>query len=65
MSALSAEDREAIEAMFRGAGRDLALKPDGFVYRITRRSGGVVKTVEVSEERVPDVVRKCVKSTLK
>jgi len=64
MSALSAEDRKAIEAMFRGAARAGAGKPDGFVYRITRRSGGVVKAVEVSEERVPEAVRKCVKSTL-
>jgi len=65
MSALSAEDRKAIEAMFRGAARPGAGKPDGFVYRITRRSGGVTKTVEVSEERVPHAVRKCVKATLK
>jgi hypothetical protein len=64
MSALSATDRKAIEAMFRGAARAGARKPDGFVYRITRRSGDVVKTVEVSEERVPEAVRKCVKSTL-
>ena len=35
MSALSAEDRKAIEAMFRGAARAGAGKPDGFVYRIT------------------------------
>ena len=65
MSALSAKDREAIEAMFRGAARAGSGKPDGFVYRITRRSGGVVKTVEVSEEHVPQAVRRCVKSTLK
>jgi len=64
MSALSAADRKAIEAMFRGAARAGAGKPDAFVYRISRRSGGVVKTVEVSEKLVPEVVRKCVKSTL-
>jgi hypothetical protein len=64
MSALSAKDREAIEAMFRGTARAGAAKPDGFGYRITLRSGGVAKTVEVSEERVPEAVRKCVKSAL-
>jgi hypothetical protein len=64
MSALSAADHKAIEAMFRGAARAGAAKPDGFVYRITRYSGGVMKTVEVSEERVPEAVRKCVTSTL-
>jgi len=64
MSALSAADRKAIEAMFSGSARAGAGKPDGFVYRITRRSGGVVKAVEVSEERVPEAVRKCVKSSL-
>jgi len=64
MSALSAKDRKAIEALFRGAARAGAGKPDGFVYRITLRSGGVTKTVDVPEERVPEAVRKCVKSTL-
>ena len=64
MSALSAEDRKAIEAMFRGAARAGAAKPDAFVYRITRRVSGEVKTIEVSEEHVPQAVRKCVKSTL-
>jgi hypothetical protein len=65
MSALSAADRQAIEAMFRGPARAGAGKPDAFVYRITRRVGGVVKMVEVSEESVPEAVRKCVRSTLK
>ena len=64
MSALSSEDRKAIEAMFRGSARAGAGKADGFVYRITLRSGGVTKTIEVTEERVPEAVRKCVKSTL-
>jgi hypothetical protein len=67
MSALSEKDRKVIEAMFRGATRAArtgAAKPDAFVYRITLHSGGSMKTVEVSEERVPEVVRKCVKSTL-
>jgi hypothetical protein len=65
MSALSAADRKAIEAMFRVAARAGAGKPDGFVYRITMSSGGVTKTVDVSGERVPEAIRKCVKSTLK
>ena len=64
MSALSAADRKVVEAMFRGAARSGEGKPDGFVYRITLRSGGVTKTVDVSEERVPETIRKCVKSTL-
>jgi len=67
MSALSEKDRKAIEAMFGGAAqaaRTGAAKPDAFVYRITLHSGGSTKTVEVSEERVPEAVRKCVKSTL-
>ena len=64
MSELSLEDRRAIEVLFAGGNRAGAAKPDAFVYRITRRVTGVVKTVEVSEERVPEAVRKCVKSTL-
>ena len=67
MSALSEKDRKAIEAMFRGAARAArtgTAKPDEFVYRITLHSGGSMKTVEVFEERVPEAVRKCVKSTL-
>ena len=64
MSALSAADRKAIDAMFRGPARAGAAKPDAFVFRITRRVGGVAKTIEVSEEQVPDAIRKCVKSTL-
>ncbi len=65
MSTLSAADRKVIEAMFRRPARAALAKPDAFVYRITRHSGGVIKTVEVSEERVPEAVRNCVKSTLK
>jgi hypothetical protein len=64
MSALSVADRRAIDALFGSAGRAEMAKPDAFVYRITRRVGGVVKTVEVAEEHVPDVIRKCVRSTL-
>jgi hypothetical protein len=64
-SALSAADRRAIDALFSGSTRAGVAKPDAFVYRITRRISGVVKTIEVSEERVPDAIRKCVKSTLK
>jgi len=67
LSALSARDRKAIEAMFRGAARAArpgAAKPDAFVYRITLHSGRSMKTVEVSEEHVPEAVRKCVKSAL-
>ena len=64
MSALSAADRRAIEALFSGPARAGAAKPVAFVYRITRRISGVLKTIEVSEERVPGVIRKCVNSTL-
>ena len=64
MSALSAADRKAVEAMFRDAARSGARKPDGFVYRITRQRDGQTKTVEVAEERVTEAVRKCVKRTL-
>jgi hypothetical protein len=64
MSALSAADRKAIEAMFRVAARAGVGKPDEFVYRITMSSGGVTKTVDVSGKRVPEAIRKCVKSTL-
>ncbi len=64
MSALSAADRKVVKAMFQETARSGAGKPDGFVYRITLRSGGVTKAVDVSEGRVPEAVRKCVKSTL-
>lgn len=64
LSSLSVADRKAIDALFGASTRAGAAKPDAFVYRITRRIGGVAKTIDVHEEHVPAAVRNCVKSTL-
>jgi emfourin len=64
LSALSAADRRTIDALFDAPARAGAAKPDGFVYRIARRVGVSVKTIDVTEEQVPEVIRRCVKGTL-
>ena len=66
MSALSAADQAAVEALFRNRGRVTAAGPqaDGFRYRITRVAGGQEETVEVPEAAVPAALRNCVTDTL-
>lgn len=64
ISELSPDDLQKINGLFNG---DIPLgtaMPDGFRYRITRKIGDGVQTIEVPEENVPMPIRNCVKDTL-
>jgi hypothetical protein len=65
MSALSADDRAAVEALFgkkrqQGPGQNR----DSFSYRITRVVDGKNQTVEVPESAVPAALKACVSDKL-
>jgi len=64
ISELSAGDIETIDLLFKGQARLARALPDAFRYRITRKTGKDMETIEVPEENVPDVIRNCVKDTL-
>jgi hypothetical protein len=64
MSELSPADLQAVEALFQRKSQPAAPKPDGFVYRITKKSGSDSQTIEVPEDSVPMVIRNSVKDTL-
>lgn len=66
MSALSAEDQAAVEAIFRDpkAHGESPQMRDGFRYRITRTTGGKEQTVEVPESAVPAALKACVTDKL-
>ncbi len=64
ISKLSAEDVRVIDALFRGDAHVGSKVPDGFRYRITRKIGNDLHTIEVPEENVPLSIRNCVKDTL-
>ena len=64
ISELSADDLKTINRLFKGdvhLGREM---PDGFLYRITRKIGNDLQTIEVPEENVPMDIRNCVKDTI-
>jgi hypothetical protein len=66
MSALSAEDQAAVEALFRdpashqGSGQ----VNDGFTYSITRVINGKDQTVKVPESAVPKALKDCMSDKL-
>lgn len=66
LSALSAEDRASVDALFKGGRQARAAGPvrDGFVYRLTRNRNGRSQTVEVPEASVPPTIKDCVKDIL-
>ena len=76
LSKLSAADRKIIDALFAAVAKIAdAVKeikaaappvpnPDGFIYRLTRTINGKPRTIEVTEDRVPEAVRNAVKATL-
>jgi hypothetical protein len=66
MSALSAADQAAVEAMFRNPGRQAGSgqERDTFSYRITRTVNGKEQTVEVPESAVPPALKACVSDKL-
>jgi hypothetical protein len=66
VSALSATDRAAVEALFQDPDRHQGsgLERDPFRYRITRTAKGKDQTVEVSESAVPAALKACVTDRL-
>jgi hypothetical protein len=66
MSALSADDQAAVEAMFRDpkARQHSPQMRDGFRYRITRTVNGKAQSVEVPESAVPAALQACVTDRL-
>ena len=63
-SDLSSADLRIIDALFQGDADVGTTVPDGFRYRITRKIGEDVQTVEAAEEKVPLALRNCVKDTI-
>ena len=61
---LSPEDLRTIDALFRGDARVGSDMPDAFRYRITRKIGNDLRTIEVPEGNVPLSIQNCVKDTL-
>ena len=64
ISELSPADRSALDALFENKARAISPMPDSFRYRITRQTSQGPQTIEVSEDRVPMVLRNCVKDEL-
>jgi hypothetical protein len=66
LSALSAADQAAIEALFHGPAHQPGLDQtrDGFRYRLTRVTNGKNQTVEVPESAVPSALMACVSDKL-
>lgn len=64
--ALSQEDAHKLEALFEGklSINSESKVADGFRYRITRKTGSDLKTIELSEEQTPIAIRDCVKDSL-
>ncbi len=62
--ALSAADRDAVDALFARPDDGKPPMPDAFRYRITRQTARGPQSVEVPESRVPAALAGCVKDTL-
>jgi len=59
---LSEDDRQKIEALFKSPTTIKSTKaPHAFRYRITRTTASGTESVEAGEEKIPDVIRRCVK----
>jgi len=65
LSELSPADRTAIDALFDGKGGAEPSMPDGFRYRITRKTATGTETIEVPEHKVPAAIKDSVKDVLK
>jgi hypothetical protein len=64
-SALSPADQAAVDALFRAHGKGPpSTVVDGFSYRIARKAAKGMEMIEVPEERVPAMVRDCVKDAI-
>jgi len=70
ISDLSPADRKAVDALFESKGKTSKGKPsppmpDAFRYRITRQTPKGTETIEVTEDRVPMVLKNSVRDQLK
>lgn len=65
-NALSQEELRKLDAYFEGtlSTKSSSKTADGFKYRITKKVGADLKTIELSEELTPALIRNCVKDTL-
>lgn len=62
---LSAQERDAVEALFRRDSKTKSSKiADGFRYRISRTTPSGTETVEAAESAVPAAIAQCVKDEL-
>lgn len=61
---LTAADRAAVDALFKGGHKPAATLPDAFRYRITLKSAQGDKTVEAAEHEVPAALREAVRDEL-
>jgi hypothetical protein len=61
MSALSAEDRGKVEALFSGP----AGTPSNFYYQLTRKGPAGSKTIIVQPDALPDALIQSIKTELK
>jgi len=64
ISELSPDDLQTINGLFKGDVHPGTAMPDEFLYRIARKIGNDLKTIEVPEKNVPMAIRNCVKDTL-
>ena len=65
MSTLTAEDQETVTLLFQATGKTKPkTKPDGFRYRISRKTSTGIDTIEVAESEVPAILTQCVKDEL-
>ena len=67
ISALSPQDRAAVDALFAGNRRASPEHPgaaDRFQYRLTRQTASGSETVEVPESSIPPALRSVVRDTL-
>jgi hypothetical protein len=64
-SQLTAEDRQAVEALFDRPPAAVTPMPDGFRYRLTRQTSSGPQTVEVPELHVPLAVKSSVKDEIR
>jgi emfourin len=66
MASLSAQEHEAVEALFRSDPKktESSKMRDGFRYKISRTTPSGTETVEAAESAVPPAIAKCVKDEL-
>ncbi|RTL56093.1 MAG: hypothetical protein EKK37_16560 [Sphingobacteriales bacterium] len=65
LAKISDEDKKIIEALFelhKNSGE--SLNRDNFRYRITRKTAAGTESIEAEEDKVPTVIKQCVKDEI-